>query len=250
MALTAVQLERHKRHLLVHDIGGPGVQKLVGAKVSIVGAGALGGPCAMYLAAAGVGEIHIYDDDVVDLSNLQRQVQFSEADLGHSKAETLAFQLSRMNGTIRAIPHTLRVAEETELECEIIIDATDNFEARYALNDISREISVPLVSGAANIWAGQVSVFASGIDPDQPCYRCWVPELPENAENCDTLGVVGPVTGMVATRMALETIKLITGAGPALIGKLWILDGRSGDARTIKLRKDQACQACGPVSFL
>ena len=146
--------------------------------------------------------------------------------------------------------HRERVLAVSDLPGEILIDATDNFETRFVLNAHSLSNRAYLVSGAANVWAGQVSVFAAGVDKTQACYQCWVPELPENQENCDTLGVVGPVTGLVATRMALEAIKLITCAGPALIGKLWILDGRSGDARTIKLRKDQACNACQCVTSL
>lgn len=250
MALPPRVLERHKRHILVHDIGGVGVQKLSAASVSIVGAGALGGPCAMYLAATGVGEIHIFDDDRVDRSNLSRQVQFSETDIGRFKADRLTDKLRAMNPEIKVVPYRLRVSEKTNVPGTILIDATDNYSTRFALNRIAHKSKRALVSGAASVWSGQVSVFASGIDADMPCYQCWVPEAPELDDDCNTMGVVGPVTGMVGTRMALEAMKLISGAGDTLKGRLWILDGRSGESRTVKLRTDSACKTCGPAISL
>ena len=244
MKLTADQLERHKRHILLKEIGGPGVAKLRDAKVSIIGAGALGGPCALYLAAAGVGEIEIFDDDVVDRSNLQRQVQFGDADLGNSKSDTLARRLRAINPDIEIRARAARVGPGTALSGTLLIDATDNYETRFLLNQVAHESHRILVSGAASRWSGQVAVYASGVAEDAPCYQCFVPQMPPDAEACDDVGVVGALTGLVGTSMALETIKLITGAGKPLIGRLLIIDGLSGENRALKLRPNPDCSVC------
>ncbi|WP_084420390.1 HesA/MoeB/ThiF family protein [Henriciella litoralis] len=245
MALSGTQLERHKRHILLKEIGGPGVQKLLAAHVSIVGAGALGGPCAMYLAAGGVGHIDLWDDDLVERSNLQRQIQFTEDDIGQSKATQLAARLKASAPDCEVTINKARWKKADALGGTILIDATDNFETRFALNRVAHESQRVLVSGAATRWAGQVSIFASGLDAELPCYQCLVPQMPPDAEACDDVGVVGPVTGMVATQMALETIKLITGAGKSLTGQINVIDGLSGAIRNVRLRKDPACPVCG-----
>ncbi|MEO9969061.1 MAG: HesA/MoeB/ThiF family protein [Hyphomonadaceae bacterium] len=245
---SKIDLERHKRHILLKEIGGPGVAKLASSSVSIVGAGALGGPCAMYLAAAGIGQIEIIDDDVVDRSNLQRQVQFTEADIGRSKAVVLAGRLEAMNASTSISVITKRFAKGDDVSGNVLIDACDNYETRYALNDLAHETGRAMVHGAAARWSGQVSVFASGLpqsNEDAPCYQCWVPEMPPEAEACDDVGVAGPVTGLVGTRMALETIKLACDAGTISIGKLWLLDGLTGQGRHVNLRKDKDCRRCG-----
>ncbi|MEM7660846.1 MAG: HesA/MoeB/ThiF family protein [Pseudomonadota bacterium] len=240
----SIDLDRHKRHILLKEIGGPGVQKLAGASVSIVGAGALGGPCAMYLAAAGVGSIEIWDDDRVDRSNLQRQVQFTESDIGTDKSHTLGERLLAQNDSVSIKCRIERFDEGAKLQGDILIDATDNYETRFALNKIAHETGRLLVHGAAARWTGQISVFASGVRKGAPCYQCWVPEAPPEAEACDDVGVAGPVTGIVATHMALETLKLITGAGDPLIGHLMLLDGLSGEVRRLRLRADPQCPVC------
>ena len=245
MPSPETHLERHKRHILLKEIGGPGVKKLSQASVSIVGAGALGGPCALYLAAAGVGTIELWDDDTVDRSNLQRQVQFRDADIGQSKARLLADRLTALNPDIDVQTRTERFAIGSAPSGDIIIDATDNFEARFDLNRFAHQAGRYLVSGAASQWSGQVSVYASGIDAHAPCYQCFVPEAPPAAEACDEVGVVGALTGMVGTRMALETIKVLTGAGKPLIGQLLIIDGLSGESRVLKLRPNPDCPVCG-----
>lgn len=245
MSKSADHIERHKRHLLIKEIGGPGVQKLSQASVSMIGAGALGGPCALYLAAAGVGQIEIWDDDVVDRSNLQRQVQFADADIGSCKAELLADRLKALNPDISVQVRRKRLVGADTVTGNILIDATDNFETRFALNRIAHGAGRVLVSGAASRWSGQISVYASGVQPGAPCYQCFVPEAPPEAEACDEVGVVGALTGMVGTRMALETIKLITGAGTPLIGQLLIIDGLSGETRKLKLRPNPDCSVCG-----
>lgn len=244
MALTPEQLERQSRHILLKEIGGPGVQKLAAARVSIVGAGALGGPCAMYLAAAGVGEIEMWDEDTVDRSNLQRQVQFIEADTGQRKVDRLAERLIASAPDCRVTCHPRRWQEADALSGDILIDGTDNFETRFALNRAAHASGRMLVSGAAMRWSGQVSVFASGARKGSPCYQCFVPAIPPDAEACEDAGVVGPVTGIVASHMALEILKLITGAGRALIGQVLILDGLHGVSRAVKLHQDTDCPVC------
>jgi molybdopterin/thiamine biosynthesis adenylyltransferase len=244
MALTSDDIDRHKRHILLKEIGGPGVQKLRNASVSIIGAGALGGPCALYLAAAGVGQIEIWDDDVVDRSNLQRQIQFADSDIGKLKAELLAQRLVGLNPSVAVSAKRARFDGAAALSGSILIDATDNFETRFELNQLAHSSGRYLVSGAASRWSGQVSVYASGVDRAAPCYRCFVPELPPEAEACDEVGVVGALTGPVGSQMALEAVKLITGAGQALIGRLQIIDGLSGVTRVVKLRPNPDCHVC------
>ncbi len=245
MSLTPDQIDRHKRHILLKEIGGPGVSRLRGAKVSIIGAGALGGPCALYLAAAGVGEIEIWDDDMVDRSNLQRQIQFCDADLGRSKAELLSERLVALNPDVRTIVRQVRFSEAETAHGDVLIDATDNFETRFLLNRIAHESGRYLVSGAASRWSGQVAVYASGKSQDAPCYQCFVPEMPPEAEACDDVGVVGALTGMVGSAMALEAVKLIVDTGNALIGRLLIIDGLTGENRVLKLRPNPDCSVCG-----
>lgn len=244
MTLTPHELERHKRHILLKEIGGPGVQKLRAASVSIIGAGALGGPCALYLAAAGVGEIEIWDDDTVERSNLQRQIQFGDADTGALKVEQLAKRLRQVDPVLSILAVPRRFAPGDAPRGEILVDASDNFATRFALNQLAHQTRRVLVSGAASGWTGQVSVFASGAQADAPCYQCWVPEPPPAAEACDELGVAGPVTGLTSSAMALEVLKLITGAGKPLIGRLQLIDGLAGTTRTIDLRRDLQCPIC------
>lgn len=244
MSLSKDDLERHARHIMLKEIGGPGVSKLQSACVSIIGAGALGGPCALYLAAAGVGQIEIWDDDTIDRSNLQRQIQFADKQISESKSSVLAARLRSINPAIKTMVQPQRFEPGCEPVGDILIDATDNYQTRFALNQLAHASGRQLIHGAAARWVGQASVFASGHVDSAPCYQCWVPEEPPEAELCDEVGVVGPVTGITGSRMALETIKCITGAGRPLIGKLWIFDGLSGESRTVKLKKDTACAVC------
>ena len=245
MALSAEQLDRHKRHILLKEIGGPGVQKLQGASVSLIGAGALGGPCAMYLAAAGVGAIEIWDEDAGDRSNLQRQIQFADAEIGYPKAETLTQRLRAQNPDLEIRFVHQRFDDRAAPRGSILIDATDNFETRFEHNRMAHQSGRLLVSGAASRWSGQVSVYASGVQADAPCYQCFVPELPPEAEACDDVGVVGALTGIVGTHMALEVIKLLTGAGKPLIGRLLMIDGLTSETRILKLRPNPDCSVCG-----
>lgn len=244
MSLTPTQLDRHRRHILLKEIGGPGVQKLRAASVSIIGAGALGGPCALYLTAAGMGRIEIWDDDTVERSNLQRQVQFTDADVGHGKADRLAARLRAIDLELDIVPVARRWTETDHPSGNILIDACDNFETRFALNRVAHATRRPLVSGAASGWTGQVSVFASGVTPGAPCYQCWVPEMPPAAEACDEVGVAGPITGLTGSLMALEAMKLVTGAGTPMAGRLLLVEGLGGGVRTLQLKQDHQCPVC------
>jgi molybdopterin/thiamine biosynthesis adenylyltransferase len=244
MSLSPEDLDRHRRHILLKEIGGPGVAKLRAASVSIIGAGALGGPAALYLAAAGVGRIELWDDDRVERSNLQRQIQFAEADTGAEKGARLAARISALDPGIAVSVQLSRFTDGARPSGNILIDATDNFEARFALNAFAHANGRYLVSGAASGWSGQVSVFASGVTAEAPCYRCWIPEMPPAAEACDEVGVVGAITGMTGSAMALEAVKLITGAGDPLIGRILLIDGLRSEMRSVHLRRDSQCPVC------
>jgi molybdopterin/thiamine biosynthesis adenylyltransferase len=243
MGFSDAEVDRYARHLVLREIGGPGQQRLKAARVLIVGAGGLGAPAALYLAAAGVGHLTLADGDAVSLSNLQRQVIFSEGDVGRDKTAAAAEHLAALNrhvtvtaaGAVTAGNVANLVAGHG-----LVLDGTDNFETRLLVSDACLAASVPLVSGAIGRWTGQVGVFAG-----KPCYRCLVPEVPPDAETCVAVGVVGALAGVVGSMMALEAVKLITGAGAALTGRLWVYDGLAGESRTVRVGADPACPACG-----
>lgn len=244
--MNSASIERYARHLVLKEIGGPGQQALLSAKAVIIGAGGLGGPAGLYLAAAGVGQITIIDDDIIEASNLQRQVQFTHSDIGMGKAVVMADTLDDLNPDIKAIasPHRLTAGNAKTLLSghDIVIDGVDSFETRYAINAACLALRTPLVSGALGRFNGQVSAFKS--DGVGPCYRCLVPDIPPDAETCAAIGVVGALAGIVGSVMALEVIKIITGAGDPLFGRLWLYDGLAADSRTIGLPRDPACPAC------
>ncbi|HEY0436186.1 MAG TPA: molybdopterin-synthase adenylyltransferase MoeB [Phenylobacterium sp.] len=244
MAFTDAEIERYARHLVLREVGGPGQQKLKSASVLIVGAGGLGSPAALYLAAAGVGAIFIADPDVVDASNLQRQILYAEDDVGQPKAEAAADRLAALNPHIFVAGYNGAFDDSTADElCEgvdLVLDGTDDFAVRYAVNAACVRHGKPLVSGAIGRWTGQVGVFGR-----QPCYRCLVPEIPPEAETCSAVGVVGALAGVVGSMMALEAIKLIVGAGEALTGRLLIYDALSAETRTVKVGADPECPVCG-----
>jgi len=202
MPLSHDDLDRHRRHILLKEIGGPGVQRLRQASVSIVGAGALAGPCALYLAAAGCGRIELFDDDIVERSNLQRQVQFETGDIGARKVTRLAERLTRLDPSLDVTARSERFGPQSALEGQLLIDASDNYETRFTLNRYAHHQARRLVSGAAIGWQGQVGVFASGYQAEAPCYQCLVPDTPPDAATCEAEGVVGAVTGMTGARMA------------------------------------------------
>jgi len=238
------EIERYARHLVLAELGGPGQQRLKAARVAIVGMGGVGAPAALYLAAAGVGALRLIDDDRVALSNLQRQIIFSEADVGGCKVEAGAARLNALNAHVEIETAPERLTPDTAAGlldgCDLVLDGTDDFETRFAVNTACVAAGIPLVSGALGRWSGQVGVFAG-----RPCYRCLVPETPPDAETCARVGVVGALAGVVGAMAAMEAIKLITGAGEALIGRLLIYDGLAGTARTVSVSADPACPVCG-----
>jgi molybdopterin-synthase adenylyltransferase len=250
-----VRLDRHARHILLKEIGGPGQVRLATASVAIVGAGGLGAPAALYLAAAGVGRISLIDPDVVELSNLQRQILFRTKDVGVDKARAGQAAIKALDPQIgvEAVVDRLNDANAEQLiaGADIVLDGTDNFETRHHVNRACHNLGITLVSGAVGRWDGQVSVFASGQtksgppDKRMPCYNCFVPGSPPDAENCAQLGIVGALTGVIGTMMALEAIKVITGAGQALIGRVLVYDGLTANARTLRLTRDPDCLVCG-----
>ena len=243
MAFSEGEVERYARHLVLREVGGPGQQRLKAAKVLIVGAGGLGSPAALYLAAAGIGAITLSDDDVVSLSNLQRQILFATADVGQAKTAAAAGRLAALNPHVTVIgAPAVTAASVAALVAgqDLVLDGTDNFETRLLVSDACVAAGIPLVSGAIGRWTGQVGVFGG-----KPCYRCLVPEVPPDAETCVAVGVVGALAGVIGSMMALEAVKLITGAGEALSGRLLIYDGLSGESRTVRVGPDPACPSCG-----
>lgn len=244
MIFSEDEVERYARHLVLSEVGGPGQQALKRARVLIVGAGGVGSPAALYLAAAGVGTLGLIDDDVVGLSNLQRQIAFSTAQVGRSKVEAAAERLVGLNPHVAVETFAEQITAENAAAriaaFDIVLDGTDDFQTRLWVNAACVAAGKPLVSGALGRWTGQIGVFAG-----QPCYQCLVPEIPPDAETCARIGVVGALTGVIGSMAALEVIKLITGAGEALTGRLMLYDGLAGSARTVRVAADPECPVCG-----
>ena len=243
------QLLRYSRQILLPQFGIEGQQKLLDAHALIIGLGGLGSPVAMYLAAAGIGELTLVDNDRVDLSNLQRQIIHGMDNLGQPKVESAKQALLKLNPGIRihCIDHKLEDAELLQQvgKVDVVIDATDNFPSRFAINRACVSQKKPLVSGAAIRLEGQVSIFDMRHD-NSPCYRCLYDEEGGVAETCSENGVLSPMVGIIGSIQAMETIKLITGIGEPLTGKLLINDSLHQEWRSMKLRKDPACPVCGP----
>ncbi|MDP3399628.1 MAG: molybdopterin-synthase adenylyltransferase MoeB [Brevundimonas sp.] len=244
MTFSEDEIERYARHLVLADVGGPGQQRLKAARVLIVGMGGVGGPAALYLAAAGIGTLGLVDDDTVSLSNLQRQIQFDTADVGASKVEVSARRLTALNPHVEVQTFAERLSPDTASQrvagWDLVIDGTDDFETRMAVNAACVQARVPLVSGALGAWGGQVAVFEG-----RPCYRCLVPDIPPDAETCARVGVIGALAGLIGSLVALEAIKRLTGAGDPLTGRLWIHNALTGQTRTVRIAADPACPVCG-----
>ena len=230
MSFSPDEVERYARHLVLAEVGGPGQQALSRARVLIVGAG-------------GVGAITLIDHDAVALSNLQRQVLFATSDLGRSKVEAGAERLTALNPHVRVQALEQRITADNARDLvaahDLVIDGTDDFATRLTVNAACVAAGRPLVSGALGRWDGQVGVFAG-----RPCYRCLVSEIPPDAETCARVGVVGALAGVIGSIAALEAIKLITGAGQPLTGRLMIFDGLKGSARTVAVGADPGCPVC------
>jgi molybdopterin/thiamine biosynthesis adenylyltransferase/rhodanese-related sulfurtransferase len=247
--LSAEQRNRYQRHLLLPEVGEAGQQKLLDSKVLLLGAGGLGSPAALYLAAAGVGTLGIIDMDVVDESNLQRQILHNMERIGDRKVDSAKKTLTSMNPDITVVTYDVRLGADNVLDIidgyDVIVDGTDNFPTRYLVNDASLLKRIPVVHGSIFRFEGQVTVF----DPyNGPCYRCMIPEPPpaELAPSCAEAGVLGVLPGIVGSIQALETIKLLLGLGDTLVGRLLAFDALEESFRTFKVRRDPACPACGP----
>ena len=251
MAFEKDEIERYARHIVLHEVGGPGQQKLKAARVLVVGAGGLGSPSILYLAAAGVGTIGCVDDDTVSLSNLQRQVLHGTSDIGEAKTASAARAVERLNPNVAFEGHVVRLVEENAEEIlggyDMVLDGSDNFGTRYMVNAVAARLRRPLVSAALGRWEGQVSVFrpwAGG-----PCYQCLFPEPPAPGllPACAEAGVLGAMAGVVGTVQAVEAIKLIVGAGQPLDGRLFLYDALAGESRTIRAGKRPDCPVCAAL---
>ena len=241
------QLLRYSRQIMLPEMDIEGQEKLLAARVLIVGLGGLGSPVALYLAAAGVGHLTLVDHDRVDLSNLQRQIAHKTSAIDELKVISAARNIAELNPDtcVEAIDHQLDGDEliQTVSRSDVVLDATDNFEARYATNDACWRAGVPLVSGAAIRWEGQIAVFDPRVS-SSPCYRCLYNEGDDEALNCAENGVAAPLVGIIGTCQAMEAIKLITGIGESLTGWVLYFDGKSMDWRKLGLTKDPECQTC------
>jgi molybdopterin/thiamine biosynthesis adenylyltransferase len=243
------ELERYTRHIVLRELGGPGQKRLKEAKVLVVGAGGLGSPALLYLAAAGVGRIGVIDDDVVDSGNLQRQVIHTDARIGTPKVFSAQAAMEALNPYIEVRPYKRRLDETVVAallaDYDVVLDGTDNFDTRYLVNRAAVAAGKPLVSGALSQWEGQLSVF----DPaaGAPCYQCIFAEAPapELAPSCAEAGVLGPLPGVVGAMMAVECVKLIADAGQVLRGDMMIYDALWGETRKIRLKPRADCPVCG-----
>ncbi|MDA5093461.1 molybdopterin-synthase adenylyltransferase MoeB [Aliiroseovarius sp. KMU-50] len=242
------ELDRYARHIVLREIGGPGQVALKQARVLVVGAGGLGSPALMYLAAAGVGTIGVIDDDVVDNSNLQRQVVHRDVDIGTPKVFSAEAFMRAQNPAIEVLPFNRRLTEEIAEDLigdfDLVLEGSDNFETRYLVNRVAAKLGKPVISGALSQWEGQISTFdpASG----GPCYQCIFPEAPAPglAPSCSEAGVVGPLPGVIGSMMAVEAIKEITGAGEGLRGRMMIYDAMYAETRMIRISKRDGCETC------
>ena len=252
---SEADIQRYSRHILLPEVGGTGQAKLAAASVLVVGAGGLGSPLILYLAAAGVGRIGIVDDDVVDLSNLQRQVAHGTAGIGHPKAQSAAAAARAINPGVAIDIHATRLGPHNALaligQYDLVCDGTDNFATRFLVADACVLTRRTLVSAAVLRFEGQLSTFKPHV-PGAPCYRCLYPDAPPDGlvPSCGEAGVLGAVTGVMGTLQATEVLKEILGIGEGLAGRLLIWDALAARFRTIRLRPDPACAACGPAATL
>ena len=248
MSLSDEQLDRYARHIILQDIGGAGQQALLGATVAVIGAGGIGSPAIQYLAAAGVGTLRLIDDDVVSLSNLQRQTLFATADIGRPKVEVAAERVAAMNPDVAVEPITVRLDEQTAegllAGANVILDGCDNFSTRLIVSDVATRLRIALVSAAVGQFDGQIATWR-GWESGSPCYRCFVGDDPARPDaSCADQGVLGALTGVMGSLAAMEAIRAITGFGDDPAGKLLLIDALAFRFRTITLPKDPGCR-CG-----
>ena len=252
--LDADARERYLRHILLREVGAQGQQKLLRARVLIVGAGGLGAPILQYLAAAGVGVVGVIDDDCVALSNLQRQTIYRDEDVGAAKVDRAAAFARSLNPEIRVIALNEKIDAANVGDhvgaYDVIVEGVDNFETRFALNAACIAARKPLISAAIGRFEGQLAVFKPWAGEALPCYRCLVPAAPPRDEqvNCAEEGVLGPLAGVIGSMAALETLKEILSIGDSLAGRLFLYDGLAATSRTLKLPRDPACPDCGSIA--
>jgi len=250
------EISRYSRHILLREVGGTGQAKLRDARVLLIGAGGLGSPLLLYLAAAGIGTIGLVDDDTVDLSNLQRQIAHTTAALGQPKVDSAAATALAINPGVTIVPHRLRLAPDNVLDLiagyDIVCDGTDNFPTRFLLSDACVLARRTLISAAVLRFDGQLATFKPHAGPECPCYRCLYPAPPPDGlvPSCSEAGVLGAVTGVMGTLQATEVLKEILGIGESMAGRVLIWDALAARFRTIRLRPDPACIACGPNATL
>jgi molybdopterin/thiamine biosynthesis adenylyltransferase len=244
------QLTRYSRHILLDEVGIDGQQRLLDSRVLLVGAGGLGSPVALYLASAGVGEITVCDDDTVDLTNLQRQVAHATQSIGMPKVESIARTMQAINPSTRVVALAQRLEGHALLErvaeADVVVDASDNFPTRHALNAACVRQRKPLVSGAAIRFDGQVAVFDLR-DPGSPCYHCLFPQPDSSAddeERCAVMGVFAPLVGVIGAIQAAEVLKLIAGVGRSLSGRLLLFSARECEWREVRVKRDPGCAVC------
>lgn len=249
MELSDSDLERYARHIRLGEVGGTGQKRLLAARVLLVGAGGIGAPAALYLAAAGVGHLGIVDDDRVELSNLQRQILYRTGQIGEAKTACAAAALGELNPGVRVATHRTRLDADNARALvagqDLVIDGTDSFAARLAVNAACVAERVPLVSAALGAFEGQLALFAGHL-PDTPCYRCFVGDLPADTagRSCAEIGILGAVAGVVGAWAALEALRALLDIGDSLAGRMLLLDARTPATRTIRLKKDPACPVC------
>jgi molybdopterin/thiamine biosynthesis adenylyltransferase len=251
MDFNEEEIERYSRHIILKEVGGEGQKKLKDAKVFMVGAGGLGSPSALYLAAAGVGTLGIVDLDVVDLSNLQRQVLHTTPDVGRPKVDSARETLQAINPHVKVNTYSERITSANVLDIikdyDVVMDGSDNFPTRFLMNDACFMLKKPLVSGSMFRFDGQITVL-KGHDKDAPCYRCLYPEPPpaDLVPSCQEAGILGVLAGTVGVLQAAETIKLILGQGEPLVGQLLVYNALEMEFMRVKYRKNPNCLLCGP----
>ncbi len=251
MKLTDAQFERYARHLILDEVGEEGQAKLMAARVLVVGAGGLGSPLLLYLAAAGVGTLGVVDDDTVDLSNLQRQIVHPTARIGAAKVESARETLASINPEVAVETHRLRLgpanAAALVRDYDLVADGSDNFATRYLLNDVCYAERRTLVAAAVSPFDGQLSTFKAYLGPPHPCYRCLFrePPPPDLVPRCETAGILGAVAGVIGTLQATEVLKELLGLGESLSGQLLMYDALRAGFHKVKLPRDPDCPTCG-----
>ena len=252
MTLNDAQLDRYARHIVLKEIGGAGQVRLLESNVIVIGAGGVGSPVLQYLAAAGIGRIGVIDDDVVSLSNLQRQLLFETGDVGRSKVEVASARMAAINPDVVVTPINARIGADNAMAllegADVIVDGSDNFATRLAVADAAYALQIPLVSAAIGQFHGQIGTWR-GWEADKPCYRCFVGDAhdADDCDSCSEVGVLGAMVGMMGSWAAMEAIRVLHPFGEDQAGKLYIVDGLKPEMRTIRMPKDPGCGTCGQI---